>query len=374
MILNSKTIRLGNKVEISASPQFMKVDGVWRPIDIQIEFKNHGYHIHLSPGASISISPADTTTRNAIEEARTANIIEDRYFGPLIDTKVLAVDKLHWKVETAGRVSRWGGDYIFDEIEGANLGLSLRDWRRKFKFTQDGDDIELDFTSLRADPDVGVVNLDPEVELDDIASTSLYRAAGGYGTKEDAWAAAREFPTGIVSVSNGTYRFLGQVGPWACQITRCLDGFNVAGYENAIQAILRLGTDAISGGETNLRAVQVFNVTSPVTTGSNFNDIYDASTDQGGTAVTLTAVEVAEPATADYWESTDLVAAGLFDTDTEGSTIYYGVMDDKDDSDTVTEGTQGDLLEGLYGHTLILTLPAVPGSTSTATTTTRRSF
>ncbi len=342
----------------------MRVSGVWQPINISPVFVDYGYTINGPNGAYIRLFPADTTTRNAIEVARTANIIENRHFGPLIDTNVLAVDKLHWKVETSGKVSKVGGDYVFDEIEGVELGLSLKDWRRKFKCTQDGDDIELDLAELRADPNVGVVNLDPEVELDDIATTSLYRAGGGFGTKEEAWAATREFPTGIVSANKETFRFLGLVGPWACQITRFLTEFNVAGYENAIHAILRLGAEGISGGETRLRAVQVFNVTSPVTTGSNFKDIFDASTDQGGTAVTLTGVKVAEPATADYWESTDLVAAGLFDTDTEGSTIYYGVMNDKDDSDTVTEGTQQDVFEGAYGITLILTLPIGVGSSS----------
>lgn len=361
LIISSTTVQLDARhVEISAGPRFMLVNGKWRNIDIVARLVEGDFVIDGPNDAFIRLIPASEIDRDVLEAARVTNIV-GRRFGPVIDTKKLTADKVQWKViiSSEGVIRLPNGDYKFIDIKGVELGLSFKIWRKRFgtKFVQNGNDIELDFTEFRADPDIGIINLDPEVELDDIATTGLYRVDGGYGTKEEAWAAAREFGIGLVSVSNGTYRYLVLNGIWVCQITRSLNEFNVAGYENAIQAILRLGDDSLSGGETNLRAVQVFNVTSPVTTGSNFKDIYDASTDQGGTAVTLTAVEF--PAANDYWESTDLVAAGLFDTDTEGSTIYYGVMDDKDDSDTVTEGIQSATFTGSYGITLTLTLPEI---------------
>ena len=351
----------------------MRVGGEWKDIDIRAVADGESYKIEGPNYSFIRLTPATSKSENIIKKARVGNRFGKR-FGPLIDTNKLTADKVYWRINVSpGGVTRHAnGDYTFDDIEGVDIGLNLRDWRRLFgnKLVVNGDVIELDFSELRANPDIGVVNLDPEVTLDD-TGFECHTKQSVDTNFQDAWDAARAGDADPLPDDFRAMFWSIDANPtFVATLWRCIFKFPVAGYENATNVLFRVNSVFIPGSGPTFLSIGQCDDLDAFDQVTNWSKITAAFGVDGADAETLTGASPGGPF-GYYWLSGDLVGPGLFDTGlTDGSTLYYGVAHQKDADNivivpTITEQEGDTLLEQAF---LIITLPPAAGGGSTSST------
>lgn len=364
MILSKNREATGNVVTIYAQPQFMKVGGVFRPINLKGVRLGEGFRVS-APGPDIAwiwIGPADAEAERELRAARTG-YVEGPRFGHLVDTKKLISNTLRWRVQTSEKgVERLpGGKYRFTNIEEVDLGLSLADWQHMFgnRLIQDGDNFEMNLTELRADPKVGVINLDPTVSLEEESKRNYSYSAGGMGSLGASWGVVWNAASASGDTSTAEVLIL-QVDSsgYPTFIERSLFRFDeLESYPDVITAIFKSFADANTTSGTKLCRPSNASIAHPFA-GERTN--YGAIKDAFGTLAALT-YDGGGGIGERFWESGDLVAAGLY-TPTDGI-LYYGIAHERDadnlnpntDFDEDTTFDQGGIT------TITLTLPSTGG-------------
>ena len=385
-IRNSKTLVTGNKAIISSSDLYMKHEGIWKPLPVPQELPN-GYVTFLDANTWIKFVYANKRTEDAVKASMTKNIIGRSKYGPLIDTKVLSENVLEYDILTSGNVSNIGpGVYQFDDAKEVDIGITCRDLKRTLgnKVSFVGNRVVMDFTELRADPKIGIVNLDPEVVLG-LSDLRVYtiNAVGSPTTIQTQWDIAHDATdsdssAGISLIASYQVTWIPASDDLALVVfRRSLFEFDISGFENATNVIFETGNEGLTGGENYIRICQPLtsSIATPLSDPADLANYGAIKTSYEANAATLTYVHFEED--NDVWRSGDLGPNGENMFNTASSTVYYGVVDQKDAEDgpvpTVTESRITGL-DGLAPTTLTLTLPSTGDGTTRLTTSMRRRF
>jgi len=262
----------GRKHRIFAAPQYVRLAGVWRPIDDLLEVTQVGQGaaaqttITFDNKAWIRFTP-----RRMPAGAVIASRCTKRAFGPSLDLRRTDENVLEYGVTFSEGVEPVGNGWRFTDPEGVALGCFMDKWQSRWPedmaIGSNSVGLRLDGLAARGET---VIDLDPEtVNPVTNGTAQCWRSSNADPTWHDTVTGA-----GTSSqASNFQCRAYNQGDPpgWRL-IARGLMRFDTTGYEDAETAYLKLSRQEYTEAEREFIARA--SLSFPLATSSNYANAY----------------------------------------------------------------------------------------------------